>query len=233
MGQDLADVLEEHSWALVDATDPVNQRIDALFPDPERAFTFSFAGSRLHVQGGCNGLRGGFVIDADGKLGVRGAMSTLMACEAPLMAADAALAALMAEPLETVLVRGAQPTLVLLTKPGDALVLAGTLTPEARFGVPTTVFLEVAAQALECEGSIRGDGMCLQVRERTFDDRGLLVGGPAEWQTFNSEIAGDRHEPGIRNVVRVKRFQPATGPEGASGPIYVLDFVVESEVVSQ
>lgn len=231
--QDLGDTLEDHRWMLVHATDAANQRIDALFPDARRSFAFHFSGSRLYAQGGCNGFRGSFRIDADDRLEVTGTMSTLMACAAPLMEADAALAALMAEPLETVLVRGLQPTLVLLTKAGDALVLTGELTLEARFGAPTIVFLEVAAQLVECEGSARGDGLCLQVRERTFDEQGLLVGTSSEWRAFTADIEGYRHEPGIRNVLRVKRFDPAAGPDMPHGPIYVLDLVVESEVVPQ
>jgi heat shock protein HslJ len=230
--QDLGDMLEDHRWVLVDGTDPANRRIDALFPDAERSFAFHFAGSRLHVQGGCNGFRGAFAIDADGMLDVTGTISTMMACPAPLMEADATLAALMAGPLETVLVRGVEPTLVLLTKAGDALVLTGELTPEARFGAPTTVFLEVAAETVECEESVRGDGLCLQVRERTFDEQGLLVGTLSEWQAFTADIVGYQHQPGIRNVLRVKRFEPAAGPEMPQGPIYVLDLVVESEVVT-
>jgi heat shock protein HslJ len=231
--QDLGDVLEDHRWMLVDATDAANRRIDALFPDAERSFAFDFAGSRLRAQGGCNGFRGAFAIDADGRLDVTGTISTLMACPAPLMEADAALSALMAEPLETVLVRGAQPTLVLLTKAGDALVLTGDLTPEARFGSPTTVFLEVAAEAVECEASVRGDGLCLQAREIRFDAQGLRVGTPSGWQSFNTKIEGYQHQPGIRNVLRVKRFEPASVPELPPGPIYVLDLVVESEVLPQ
>jgi heat shock protein HslJ len=230
--QDLDDVLEDHRWRLVDATDAANERIDALFPDPERSFEFHFAESRLHAQGGCNGFRAAFALDADGRLEVTGAVSTMMACAAPLMEADAALSARMAEPLETVLVRGAQPTLVLLTAAGDALVLTGTLTPEARFGAPTTVFLEVAAQPVACEASVQGDGLCLQVREIRFDEQGLRVGMPSEWQAFTADIEGYRHESGIRNVLRVKRFEPPAGPEAPMGPIYVLDLVVESEVVS-
>jgi hypothetical protein len=137
----------------------------------------------------------------------------------------------MVEPLETVLVHGAQPTLVLLTAAGDALVLTGTLTPEARFGAPATVFLEVAAQTVACEVSVRGDGLCLQVREIRFDEQGLRVGTPSEWQAFTADIEGYRHEPGIRNVLRVKRFEPLAGTDVPAGPIYVLDLVVESEVV--
>jgi hypothetical protein len=70
------------------------------------------------------------------------------------------------------------------------------------------------------------------VRERTFDEQGLLVGEPAEWQAFTADIEGYQHAPGIRNVLRVKRFQPAAGPGVPAGPIYVLDLVVESEVVA-
>lgn len=230
--QDLGEMLEDHRWLVVDATDAGNRRIDALFPDAERSFAFNFAGSRLHAQGGCNGFRGAFEFDGDERLDVTGTISTLMACPAPLMEADAALSALMAEPLETVLVRGVQPTLVLLTAAGDALLLTGELTPEARFGPPTTVFLEVAAETVECEESVRGDGLCLQVREISFDEQGLRVGTPSEWQAFPAVIEGYQHEPGIRNVLRVKRFEPAAGPELPPGPIYVLDLVVQSEVVS-
>ena len=230
--QDLGDMLEDHRWMLVDATDAANRPIDALFPDAERSFVFHFAGSRLHAPGGCNGFRGAFAIDADDRLDVTGTISTMMACPAPLMEADAALSALLAEPLETVLVRGVQPTLVLLTKAGDALVLTGELTPEARFGAPTTVFLEVAAETVECQESIRGDGLCLQVREISFDEQGLRVGTSSEWQAFTADIEGYQHQPGIRNLLRVKRFEPAAGPDRPQLPIYVLDLVVESEVVA-
>jgi hypothetical protein len=227
-GGGLGDMLEDHRWVLVDATDAGNRRIDALFPDPERPFAFHFVDSRVHVQGGCNGFRGAFALDAADRLDVTGTVSTLMACAPPLMEADTTLSALMAEPLETVLVRGAQPTLVLLTEAGDALMLTGELTPEARFGAPTTVFLEVGAQTVECDGSERADGLCLQVRDIHFDEQGLRTDTPSEWRAFKADIEGYQHQPGIRNVLRVKRFDPDMQP----GPVYVLDLVVESEVVS-
>ena len=231
--QDPAEIIEDHRWTLVDATGAADQRLEVLFPDPERPLAFNFAESRVHVEGGCNGLRGVYRVDADGMLGVTGGMSTMMACEDPLMNTDAALAALMAEPLETVLVGGASPRLVLLASAGDTLVLTGELTPEARFGPPTTVFLEVDSQLVACEGSVRGDGLCLNVRELTFDDQGIPVGTPSEWQPFSAEIQGYRHEAGIRNVLRVKHFAPAAAADMPPGPVYVLDLVVQSEVVSQ
>lgn len=229
----LADVLTDHRWALIDAIDASNRHMAALFPDPARAFSFGFAESRLHVRGGCNGFRGAFAIGDDDMLSVTGMMSTMMACDTPLMEADSALSALMAEPLEVALIRGAQPTLALLAATGEVLLLAGELTPEARYGAPTTVFLEVAAQAVKCDRTMRADGMCLQVRERRYDERGLIVGEPAEWQAFASEIEGYRHETGIRNVLRVKQFQPTAEGGVVPAPVYVLDLVVESELVPQ
>jgi heat shock protein HslJ len=232
-GQPLAGMLQDHRWTLVNATDAANSRIDVLFPDPERPFEFSFAESRLHAEGGCNGIRGGFRISADDKLEVTGMMSTQMACAAPLMQADAALAGLLAAPLELVPVGGAQPSLVMFTAGGDALVLSGELTPEARFGPPTRMFLEVADQTVACDESPRGDGTCLQVRELSFDEQGLMVGTPSEWQAFHGHIQGYEHQPGIRNVLRVKRFEPAAGAGLPAAPVYVLDLVVQSEVVPQ
>lgn len=232
-GKPLAGMLQDHRWTLVNATDATNNRIDALFPDPERNFEFSFAESRLHAEGGCNGVRGGFRVGADGRLEVTGMMSTQMACAAPLMQADAALSGLLVAPLELVPVDGAQPSLVMLTAGGDALVLRGELTPEARFGSPTRMFLEVAEQTVACEESPRGDGTCLQVREISFDEQGLMVGTPSEWQAFHGHIQGYEHQPGVRNVLRVKRFQPPAGAGLPAAPIYVLDLVVQSEVVQQ
>lgn len=229
----LFEVLTDHHWALANATDGANQRIAALFPDPEQAFSFGFAESSLQVRGGCNGLRGAFAIGDDDMLSVTAMMSTMMACDTPLMEADAALATLMAAPLEVALIQGAQPTLALLAETGEVLLLSGELTPEARYGAPTTIFLEVAAQTVPCDHALRADGMCLQVRERHFDAHGLMVGEPADWQVFSADIAGYQHEPGIRNVLRVKQFQPSAEGGTDPGRVYVLDLVVESEQVPQ
>ncbi len=230
---DLGDMLGDHRWILVDATDAANRRIDSLFPDDEHGFVLHFAESRLHAQGGCNGLRAGFGLDAQGMLELTGRMSTMMSCAAPLMEADEALARLMAEPLESVLVRGVQPTLVLLTTGGDALVFQGELTPEARLGAPTRVFLEVAADRVECDQSVLGDGQCLQVRELTFDEQGLRKDTASEWRVLTVPIEGYQHQPGIRNILRLKRFEPTAGSDQPTGAVYVLDLVVESEVMSR
>ena len=149
----LAEMLEDHRWTLSSATGADNQPMGNLFPSADRPFVFSFAGSRLLVEGGCNSLRGGYQLGADGLLTLSQLASTQMACDPPLMAADQALSGLLAAPVELVLVPGPEPTLAMLVASGETLLLSGQLTPEARFGPATTVFFEVGPQRLACDNS--------------------------------------------------------------------------------
>jgi heat shock protein HslJ/uncharacterized lipoprotein NlpE involved in copper resistance len=225
-----AEMLANHRWTVVDARDPDNQRIAALFPAADRPFRISFAGGSLHADGGCNGLRAGYTLDTAGVLSLVGGASTMMACDASLMEADAALARVLQSPLRTAIVGGLEPALALRASEGSVLVLRGELTHEARLGEPTRVFLEVAAETVACDSGPRADGQCLQVREISFDEQGLPVGEPSEWRPFMQEIEGYQHQAGIRNVLRLKRF--AAGAGAADG-VYVLDLVVQSEVVEK
>ncbi len=72
---------------------------------------------------------------------------------------------------------------------------------------------------------------CLQVRERKYGDNGVVTGPPGEWQPLYQSIEGYTHEAGIRNVLRVQRFNIKNPPADAPNTAYVLDMVVESEVV--
>lgn len=218
--------LQDHLWRLQSASTGANQRIEALFPK-DRPFEFRFTGTNLAVSGGCNGLRGSYQINAEGQFVAGRMASTMMACEPSLMAADKTLSDLLAKPLQIMLVQGAQPSLILLAADNTVLMLAGQKTPEALYGPATRVFLEVAAQTAPCQGD--AGAQCLQVREITFDEQGLKVGSPGEWTSFDGSIEGYQHTPGVRNVLRVNRFQP---PAGAPA-VYVLDLVVESETVQQ
>ncbi len=75
----LAGTLEDHRWTLSSATAAGNKPMVSLFPSADRPFVFNFAGSRLHVEGGCNGLRGGYQLGADGLLTLSQLASTQMA----------------------------------------------------------------------------------------------------------------------------------------------------------
>lgn len=229
-GGELGQVLQDHRWTLVSAVGADNAPIAALFPAAGPGFVFSFTQGRLQVAGGCNGLRAGYQLSPEGVLGVSGGAATMMACEPALMAADSAVAALLAKPLEVAVAQGPEPVLALLAESGEVLQLRGELTPEARFGAPSIGFLEVGPQRLACDGATSPDGLCLQVREINFDEQGLRTGTPGEFVPFAGVIEGYQHSAGTRNIIRVKRFQP----DAAAPPVLVsLDMVVESESVPQ
>lgn len=221
--------LESHRWTLASATDAQGRRLDALVPGGGRPVVFAFADGRLHIEGGCNLLFGGYRVDGKrleaGRLG-----STMMACEPALMKVDSTLGELLAQPATVDVAMGAQTTMRLVSAGGATLAFTGRMTPEARYGAPTRMFLEVAAQTVPCPNPPAGASACLQVRERRYDDRGLVVGTPGAWQTFAEPIEGYRHGPGVRNVLRLKRFDRGTAG-GGSPHLYVLDLVVESETV--
>lgn len=226
--------LESHRWTLESAADAQGRRIDALFPGPGRAFVLGFSGARVQVKGGCNQMNGGYEIGADGLLKIGRMAATMMACESAAMQADAALAALLAKPLKVDLAPGDAPILRLVAAEGQVLVLRGQATPEALYGPATRVFLEVAAQRVACTNPLNAAATtCLQVRDRVFDAQGLVVLPHGPWRPFYENIEGYTHQPGVRNVLRVNRYQRPAAPAGTSAAVYVLDLVVESETVAR
>jgi hypothetical protein len=115
---------------------------------------------------------------------------------------------------------------------GDALTFKGEPTAETRYGGPgETTFLEVAAQTKPCSHPLIPDMQCLQVREIKYDAQGVKTGTDGEFQNFYGNIEGYHHEPGIRNVLRVKRYTIKNPPADGSSLAYELDMVVESETV--
>ena len=123
-------------------------------------------------------------------------------------------------------------TLTLATASGDVLTFRGEPTAGTRYGDSgERLFLEVAAQTKPCSHPLIPDKQCLQVREITFDDNGLRSGEPGEWQNFYDQIEGFSHQPGTRNVLRVNRYTVANPPADGSSQAFVLDMVVESELV--
>jgi hypothetical protein len=125
---------------------------------------------------------------------------------------------------------GADPVLTMVAGAGARLAFQGRMTPQAQYGQATRVFLEVDAQTVACANPISGADTCLSARELRFDEQGLPEGTPGEWQPLHEAIEGYTHEPGIRNVLRLERFDRG---EAAGEPryVYVLDLVVQSEVV--
>jgi heat shock protein HslJ len=223
-------ILEAHHWRLESATDGRNQRIAALSGEG-RPIIFDFAGGRISIQGGCN-LRGGaYQLTAASQLQVGRMVTTMMACEPAVMQIDSALSDVLAKPLQIEVTNGASPRLRLVSASNETLVFTGRATPEARYGAPTIVFLEVAAQRVACNRPLSVGTRCLQVRERHYDQQGLVIGKPGEWQPLFEDIEGFTHNEGERNVLRVKRFKRTSVPVDASATLYVLDIIIESEVL--
>ncbi len=229
----LARTLQAHRWTLQSAADSQGRNIDAVAAGPGRSFVFSFERSRISIQGACNRLNGGYQISAAGQMTVGRLAATMKACEAPLMQADAVLSALLASPLKVELSQGTPPSLRLVSAANETLLLAGQATPESLYGAATLIFLEVAAQPVECKSAAGTGSTCLQVRERRFDKQGLPSGKPGEWIPLHDRIEGFTHAPGVRNVLRVKRFKRSPASADGSAYVYVLDLVVESETVSR
>jgi heat shock protein HslJ len=230
--RDLEQQLGRYRWTLVLATDANNNRIAGLPAGQDRPVVLSFAGSRLSIQGPCNRFLGVYQVNTANQLIMNVAASTMMACDQALMQADSALSNLLAKPLQVQMTGPPSARLQLVSPDLGTLNFTGEPTPESLYGAGTTVFLEIAAQSVACPNPPPPNTRCLQYRERHYDDKGLLVGTPGEWKPLTVSIEGFTHREGVRNVLRVKQFQGPESAGGARSSIYVLDLVVESEMVT-
>jgi heat shock protein HslJ len=225
--------LEKYHWQLTGATSADGKRIDALFARPDQPLQLDFAGDRLSVANACNRLGGSYRIDGD-RLQLKPMTQTMMACaDRAIAELDGAIAQRLQGRPKLSLQAGADTLqLRLLTDGGDNLVFNGQPTAETRYGgAGETVFLEVAPQTQPCSHPMMPNAQCLQVRERKYGENGVAAGTPGAWQPLYQNIEGYTHEAGIRNVLRVKRFAVKNPPADAPNTAYVLDMVVESEVV--
>ena len=228
----LVRALKDHHWTLQSATDADGKPLEALFV-PNHAFAMRFEGRRVGVQGGCNLLSGGWRLSPQHQLMVGRLAATMKACEPPLMEADKAMSALLAQPLQASIEQGETPTLRLVSPERQTLNFSGKRTPQSLYGAPKRIFLEVASQRVACTPARTPPATCLQVRELRFDEKGLRVGEPGPWRSFEGDIEGYTHEPGVRNVLRINRYKRPQPPADGSRYLYVLDLVVESAIVEK
>lgn len=220
--------LQGYHWKLQSAIDAHGKRIAALFVRTDRPVQLDFSQNHLTIGQLCNARGANYRIE-QGQLVLGPMLSTQMAClQAGLGGLDQAVVQrLKSRPSISIDREGAMPQLQLATADGDVLQFTGQPTAERRYGGPGQVeFLEVAAQDVPCGTGASGGTRCLSVRDRHYDVHGLKSGEPGPWHDLASGIEGYTHEPGTRNVLRVKRF------DTSEGPVYVLDMVVESEKVA-
>lgn len=225
--------LAAYHWGLSRASDRDGQTITVLQPVGRTPLRLDFVGNRIAVSGGCNRIGGSYRL-AGTTLQVGPLMQTEMACvDRALMELDAAIVARLQGSLQTQLRAGDPPQLELRAANGDSLVFTGTPTSQTRYGsAGATVFFEVAPQRAPCSHPLIPDRQCLRVRERTYAADGTLA-SQGEWQPLYQEIEGYTHTPGTRNVVRVRKFTVKNPPADGSSVAYVLDMLVESELVDR
>jgi heat shock protein HslJ len=224
-------MLEAHRWTLQAALDSASRPIDVLLP-PGHPFVMSFDGPQVSIQGGCNLHSGAWRLTPQRELLIGRLAATMKACEAALMEADTALSAAFGQPLRVDVTPGAAPSLSLTTATRQTLTFSGEPTLRSLYGAPKRIFLEVAPRKIECTLPTGAAGECLQVRDIQFDAQGLRKGSPGTWRPFAETIEGYAHAAGVRNVLRIDRYERRPAPAGAAAVRYVLDLVVESETVA-
>lgn len=223
--------LAAHHWHLDAATGADGLRIQSLFANPDKPLQLDFVDGRVAVGNTCNRMGADVTLEGS-RLAVGALVSTQMACaDAALMAMEREAGTRLAGVHAVTLAAGDPPRLELVNAAGDTLAFIGTATARTRFGVAQErVFLEVAAERVDCHHPLVPEARCLQVRELQYDAAGLRKQA-GDWGPLYQEIEGYGHQPGIRNVLRLDRYRRTDVPADASAVAYVLDMVVESERV--
>lgn len=223
-----------HRWSLKEAVDAKGRTIGALLVRPDKPVQITFADGRINVHNTCNGLSGMFRRLGD-EIRVESLIGTKMQCVEPEIAAlDTEMSLRIQGSARFTAQPGTPPKLEWRAQNGDILRFVGDMTPEARYGSEgETAFVEVAAYTKPCQPPMAtAPQTCLELRELRYDDQGLKTNlGP--WRLFYDKIDGFTHEPGIRNVLRVKRYRRDGRPDDGTNIAYVMEMSVESETVQE
>lgn len=190
------------------------------------------AEKKLSISSGCNHLMG--VWQFDGKqMNTSPLASTLMMCPPHLMAQEQSARQFFNQAHLNVSIdmrHPAQPTLILENMTGQKIKFQGTLKPEAQYkSTGEVIFLEISPTKKACSTS-NGSKQCLQVKQIQYNDQGVQTRIDESWQVLPVEIQGYEHDSGLRQVIRVKRFN--TKPQTATPEYaYIYDMTVEQEVI--
>ena len=222
-------MLPRYHWQLAAARDKSGHAIDALFARADKPLQLDFTAHAVAISNTCNRMQASYST-AGNRIRVGALAATLMACPDPkLQALDKAAAQYLSGTFGFEVGNDTPPTLALQTATGDLLSFRGVPTATTRFGSEgETLFLEVAPQTKPCNHPLMQNAQCLYVRELHYGANGVKQGKPGEWHVLAQGIEGYTHQPGTRNVLRIKRYKVADPPADASSVAYVLDMVVES-----
>ena len=228
--------LQSHHWELQQALTPQGTpdsqwSIAAKNKQPARTVKLDFTDDqRLSVKQLCNQISGGYSTSND-SIQISRLASTMMACsDDALMQLEKNVAYQLPKARAWRISDSSSPLLELQFDNGSTWQLKGTPTHETLYGPSARIFLEVAPQKVACNHPLIPNAQCLKVREVQYNDKGLQQ-GVGEWSNYYGSIEGYEHQPGVRNILRLKRFTRDKAPADTSKYVDVLDLVVQSEIV--
>ena len=191
---------------------------------------------RLTIQGLCNAMGGGYQL-SDNRIRIQPIAGTMRMCsQQDVMHYERAVASHLPlasqweiAPVSTSTAQS--PVLTLTFQDGSRWQLKGVPTAMTRYGSAGELyFLEVAPDTVACNHPLLPGAVCLNVREVYYGPNGLKQ-GHGSWQAFYGTIEGYVHQPGVRQVLRLKRYPLNPAPIDASRHAYVFDMAVETEQV--
>lgn len=208
--------LEAYFWHLSTATDAAGKRIDGLFVADRRPITLQFARGYSSVLNLCNAVSAAYRLQGD-QLILEDGVQTLVGCRGAVAKQETLANRTLAG---TATLRLADDgALRMRTANGAVLVFTPEPTAETRYGSPgELLYLEVASRTVPCRRASPPHTPCLQVREVHYDSHGVQQGVPGAYLPFQGILEGFRLEPGMRSVLRVKRFR--IRPPRADGSIW-------------
>lgn len=227
--------LQAYSWQLVNATDAQSHRIAALFkaPEPNKPIGLTFTANHVAIKNLFCNIHGLNIDFQNNQFSVKQPIvATMMACPAEIEKMEQTLVRLLSStPSLDISGSTEQPVLTLITAKQEKLIFKGVPTPETKYGVQAeTIFLEIAPHTKTCSAGVR-QMQCLQVRPVTYDEQGLKGYTSKDWQNFYDPIEGYTHDSKQRVILRVKKYAVSNPPADASSHAYILDMVVEQEMV--
>ncbi|MGY6270542.1 DUF4377 domain-containing protein [Achromobacter denitrificans] len=221
-----SDMLAQTSWDLARWTRPGG----ALRPVPHpsthsRPLTVSFihdqGAPRMAGFGGCNQYSASYTV-ANGLLIVRDhPVATMMACAPESMKLEqdflAGMTRITASSVDNT---GNPQRMTWVLGSGDTLDFGRRIDPIAGGRQGPAKLVYVNSERVPCSAGA-GRAMCYQVRDSAAQP----------WQSWHGEITGFHFQPGIRYRLRVVEIQDPNAPAGAPSPRWVLDAVVEQEIM--
>ncbi len=176
-----------------------------------KAMTLDIQKDRISAYAGCNRMMGKAQMEGN-HLVVGNMASTLMMCHGQNAKREEALKQLLAS----------KPV---VEQHGDQLTLSSgdehyTFTKQPLMEEGKTRFVYVAPEKAPCVGV--APMQCLQIREDKNQP----------WTLYYGTIEGFAPEPGIAYRLRIKEFDVPNPPADASSKRWILDMIVEQEVIT-